>query len=63
MKCGAPGMCGHRRDCPDKHCPGRYMEPLDMDDAQLVRLVLRICAGAALLSIAGLALTLWKMFA
>lgn len=60
MKCGAPGMCGHRRDCPDKHCPGRNMEPLDlMDDGPF----LSGLGALVWVCVAGLALTLWKMFA
>ena len=58
-KCGAPGMCGHRRDCPDKHCPGRNMEPPDlMHDKPLL-------AGLGVLvwlCVAGLVLAAWRMF-
>lgn len=60
MSCGAPGMCGHRRDCADKHCPGRHMEPPDLlDDKALLQgvgVLVWLCVGA-------LAFTAWKMFA
>ena len=59
MTCGAPGMCGHRRDCADKHCPGRNMEPPDMmRDGPLL-------AGLGVivwLCLAALVFTAWKMF-
>ena len=59
MSCGAPGMCGHRRDCADKHCPGRNMEPRDlMDDGPLlagIGVLVWLCVGA-------LVFTAWKIF-
>ena len=59
MTCGAPGMCGHRKDCADKHCPGRHMEPPDMmQDGPLL-------AGLGVLvwlCVAGLGVALWRFW-
>lgn len=59
MTCGAPGMCGHRRDCADKHCPGRRMEPPDMMNDGLLLAGLGVIVW---LCLAALVFTAWKMF-
>lgn len=68
MSCGAPGMCGHRRDCPDKHCPGRRMEPPDINDVNWGLQSLLSVMGVIVVAIVtmlvfcavGLLVTLWR---